>query len=77
MLATQKTTLITGKVEIEILLTRPDKRRRDVANFEKAVTDFLVDSGVLEDDCLIERNTQAWIGEVVKGGKCSVLIIPY
>lgn len=78
MLASQKTTLITGEVEIEIMLTRPDNRRRDVANYEKAVTDFLVDSGILEDDCLIERNTQTWTSkEPVRGGACSVIILPY
>lgn len=35
-----------------------DKRRRDVANFEKALSDFLVANRVLEDDSLILENTQ-------------------
>ncbi len=29
--------------------------KRDIANFEKAITDFLVNMDVIEDDCLIDR----------------------
>ena len=47
-------------VKVTISLERPDKRKRDVANYEKAVTDFLVKMGVLEDDSLIHSNTQEW-----------------
>ena len=39
---------------------RPDKRRRDVANYEKAVSDILVTAGVIEDDSLIEEITLRW-----------------
>ena len=39
---------------------RPDKRRRDVANYEKAVSDFLVSEGILVDDSLIEEITLRW-----------------
>ena len=37
--------------------SRPDNRRRDVFNLEKAVSDFLVKHGILADDTLIERGT--------------------
>lgn len=34
---------------------KPDNRRRDVANMEKATTDLLVQYGILQDDSLIEE----------------------
>ena len=37
-----------------------DNRRRDVANYEKPLTDFLVTKKVFEDDYLIEANIQTW-----------------
>jgi crossover junction endodeoxyribonuclease RusA len=39
---------------------RPDKRKRDVANLEKAVSDFLVSCKFIEDDHLIDRITLQW-----------------
>ena len=44
---------------------RPNKMRRDVANFGRAVTDQLVKAGVIEDDCLIEQMTLQWSADVV------------
>lgn len=43
---------------------RPDKRRRDLGNCEKAPVDMLVTYGVLKDDSLIERLTLQWDSEV-------------
>lgn len=43
---------------------RPDKRRRDIGNLEKAVSDSLVDTGVLADDSLIEKLTLQWCEDV-------------
>lgn len=45
----------------------PDRRRRDLANFEKVATDSAKLAGVIEDDCLIDR----WVitrRDVVAGG---------
>lgn len=62
-----------GECHVEIHLVRPDRRIRDCANYEKAVTDLLVDMGVLMDDSLIQRNTQLW----THGNfECMVLIAP-
>ena len=49
-----------GKVDVQMRFGRPDKRRRDLANLEKAVSDFLVHVGVIEDDCLIESLFMEW-----------------
>tara|TARA_R110000803_G_scaffold164245_1_gene227969 strand:+ start:925 stop:1281 length:357 start_codon:yes stop_codon:yes gene_type:complete len=51
---------IKGKVKALYEFGRPDKRRRDVANYEKAVSDILVTAGVIEDDSLIEEITLRW-----------------
>lgn len=40
-----------GQIElIEITITYPDKRNRDVVNTVESIQDFLVDAGVLSDD---------------------------
>lgn len=53
----------TTPVVVVYTFGRPDKRRRDVFNLEKAVSDFLVKQGVLADDTLIERGTVQWGAE--------------
>mgnify|MGYP003680851693 CR=1 FL=1 len=51
---------IHGKVKVLDEVGRPDKRRRDVANYEKAVSDTLVTADILDDDSLIEEITLRW-----------------
>ena len=43
---------------LEIHLIFPDQRKRDAANYEKAISDLLVKRGILEDDSLIVQNLQ-------------------
>jgi len=45
---------VSGQVRVRIDVQEPDRRRRDIANIEKAPIDALVDAGVIEDDCLID-----------------------
>lgn len=45
---------------VVIRLHRPDKRKRDVANFEKAVTDTLTMQKIISDDSIIIDNRQLW-----------------
>jgi len=59
----QESRHIPGRVHVYYRLHFPDNRRRDVANYEKAVSDFLVDKGLIEDDeridsLFIERGEQ-------------------
>ena len=42
-------------------LCPPDRRRRDVFNYEKAISDFLVYQGVISDDSLIHKGTVQWV----------------
>lgn len=64
----------TKECEVVMSFVKPDNRKRDVANLEKAVGDFLVFAGVLADDSLIVKNTQQW----VKGDfECRIDIMPH
>ena len=62
---------VTGSYKLTILAVRPDKRRRDLGNLEKAVSDILVSTGVIEDDCLCEWLEIRWVDE---GPACEVII---
>lgn len=46
---------ILGNIEVEYNFYFPDKRRRDVANFEKCLTDTLVEYAVIGDDSCIQK----------------------
>lgn len=48
---------LTGRIDITYVFCFSDKRARDIANFEKATTDALVDAGVIRDDCDIDKLT--------------------
>ena len=47
-------------VQVTYIFTRPDKRQRDVFNYEKAISDFLVKHQILADDTLIECGIVQW-----------------
>ena len=47
-------------VEVCYTVTRPDRRRRDIGNLEKVLSDVLTAAGVWKDDCQVQRNTQEW-----------------
>lgn len=61
--------LFTGPVAVEYVYHRPDNRRRDVANLEKAVSDTLQRWKIVQDDCQIHHLTLRWAapGEVSPG----------
>lgn len=63
-----------GPYSISIALKRPDMRRRDIGNLEKAVSDVLVAHGVIRDDSLCERLTMAWDSGIE--ADCVVIINP-
>ncbi len=49
------------QVQVTYTFTPPDKRHRDVFNYEKAVSDFLVKHQILADDTLIVRGIVQWM----------------
>src|SRR5436190_1614319 len=63
-----------GPYSIQICFKRPDKRIRDLGNYEKVVSDFLVMHGVVKDDSYCERMTLAWDAGLKTG--CVVIVQP-
>jgi crossover junction endodeoxyribonuclease RusA len=56
-----------------LALFPPDKRKRDIGNYEKQATDALMNTGLFDDDEQIDLITIVR-KEVTKGGKCVVII---
>lgn len=52
---------IKGAYKVSITAARPDKRRRDVDNQIKPISDLLQRSGVIEDDCYCEFVSARWV----------------
>jgi crossover junction endodeoxyribonuclease RusA len=51
---------IRGPYVLAITAYRPDKRRRDIGNLEKIVSDTLTKAGVIEDDSLAQAIVCRW-----------------
>lgn len=56
----QRAGRIEGPYALYIVACRPDARRRDLANLEKAVSDLLVSAGIVEDDSLCMKLQMSW-----------------
>jgi len=65
---------ITGEYTLEIVAVKPDKRRRDLGNLEKAVSDLLQHVKVIEDDYLCQDIHLRW---AKSGPECLILIKEY
>ena len=52
---------ILGPYKLTIEAVRPDKRRRDIDNIIKAVSDMIQTTGLIEDDCLCQEVTARWV----------------
>jgi len=61
---------------VEITLYPPDKRCRDIDNYNKALFDALTHAGVWEDDSQVKRMLVEW-GPVVPNGKVEIMITRY
>lgn len=46
---------LSGRLGVEVLVSPPDRRRRDLDNMLKPVLDVLTRAGVIEDDGLIDN----------------------
>lgn len=63
-----------GPYSLSICLERPDRRQRDLGNYEKVVSDFLVLHGIVKDDSFCQRLTMTW-GEGLPA-PCVVIVQP-
>jgi crossover junction endodeoxyribonuclease RusA len=52
---------IKGAYRLRITAARPDKRKRDLDNIIKPISDLLKSSGAIEDDSLCEMLTARWV----------------
>lgn len=60
LLRAQRAPRVAGSYSLAITADRPDNRRRDLGNLEKAVSDCLVQAGVVEDDHLAKTIVLSW-----------------
>ena len=60
---------------VEVYLYPPDRRKRDLDNYMKALLDALTQYGLWEDDSLINQ-LHIFRGEVIKGGAVIMKISP-
>lgn len=73
LVAEQKIKTLTGRVSVFIEAHMPDRRRRDLMNLEKIVSDSLTAAGVWNDDEQIDDFRIVRSG-IIKSGKLIVLI---
>jgi len=64
---------IDTRISLDVILYPPDKRKRDLDNYMKALQDALTLSNVWTDDELID-GLHIHRGKLLTGGKCSVRI---
>jgi crossover junction endodeoxyribonuclease RusA len=73
IVAQNKHKLLSGRIQIVIRASPPDKRTRDLDNICKALLDSLTHAGVWEDDKQID-DLHIFRSVVVKGGEIRVII---
>lgn len=61
------TSLWGEALEVTYRLRAPDNRCRDLANGEKALSDFLVDHHFIQDDSRIQRLVMEWADDLALG----------
>jgi crossover junction endodeoxyribonuclease RusA len=66
---------LVGPIAVDILVFPPDRRRRDIDNFPKALLDSLQHAGVFVDDSQIERMSIER-REVIPNGRVIVKVEP-
>ena len=52
---------VKGPYKLSIQVTRPDKRRRDIDNTIKPISDLLASVGIIRDDCDCEMVSARWV----------------
>lgn len=64
-LATDKKDITHGEVRVEYAYQRPEgKRRRDLANLEKATSDLITSLGYIDDDSMIMDMRLYWADDI-------------
>lgn len=66
----------TDLVSVKVILMPPDRKRRDLDNYLKALFDSLTHAGIWLDDSQVKRMLVEW-GPVTRGGKAEITIATY
>lgn len=66
---------ISDRMLLEVVLFPPDRRKRDVDNYSKALLDAITEGGLWEDDSLIDQHF-IYRGKVRTPGSTFVRITP-
>ncbi len=61
MINVQTPDKLLGPYKLSIQAMRPDRRKRDIDNIIKPISDLLQSTGVIEDDCYCEMVTARWV----------------
>ena len=67
-------TRFEGEFHYTLTAIRPDRRRRDIDNLNKATLDFLKSSGVIEDDCLTKTLFNQWSDDAPRAADVTVTL---
>jgi len=73
---------VSDSLHVTLVLHAPDRRRRDLDNYQKCLLDALTHAGVWEDDSQLEQMA-VFRGHPVSGGKVAIILqqagppIPY
>lgn len=65
---------LAGKLRVDMALTPPDNRRRDIDNVHKALFDALTRAGVWEDDRLVRKESTEFNKPDGRGGRVALTI---
>lgn len=68
-----RTTKREGRLRVSLVLYPPDKRRRDIDNYSKALLDAMTHAGAWEDDSQIDE-LLVRRGEIRKDGAVEVFV---
>lgn len=74
LIRAQKPNKIKGGYRLIIEAVKPDKRKRDIGNLEKGISDLLQATGIVENDCLCNELISRW---VTSGPEMRLLLEPY
>jgi len=67
---------IEGRYDLTIWATAPDRRRRDLDNLIKPVSDALVRAQVVQDDSLMRALSIRWTEKIQPGGRVVLNVEP-
>ena len=66
---------LSGPYSLYVAYRAPDNRIRDLGNYEKCVSDFLVAQGIIKDDNNSRRIVLEWDNSIESG--CVVIVRPW